>query len=114
MRGGKRLGAGRKRGFKAIQAEKAREFVVKTVAKNLKPLMDAKLDLALGHYKEKLLPDGQTAIVYKESPDGNAIRYLLDQTIGKPRETIEYQGDLGIKIDVNIKRAIDKIYGGGK
>ena len=87
---GNRLG-GRRKAEKTIEAEKAREFVINKVAANLRPLLDAKLDLALGHKVLKKIGDG-TEFVYTESPDGNAIQYLLNQTIGKPKETIEHQG----------------------
>ena len=96
--GGKREGAGRKIGSKAshtLEAEKAREFVVNKVVENLEPLMEAKLDLALGHKKET--PDGK---VYTTSPDGNAIQYLLNQGIGKPTETLKVEEDVTLKIDV--------------
>ena len=89
----------RKKAPHTIAAAKAREFVIKKVNENLEPLLNAKLDLALGHKKLHITPTGEEE-VYTESPDGNAIQYLLNQDIGKPKETVEHQGDITLKIDV--------------
>jgi hypothetical protein len=39
-RGGKRQGAGRKKGFAAIEAEKSREFIAQKVGASLEPIID--------------------------------------------------------------------------
>ena len=87
-KGGLRPNAGRKKANHTIQAEKAREFVIRKVTENLTPLMESQLDAAVGH---KYL-DPREGKVYTKSPDINAGKYLLDQTIGKAKETIEHQG----------------------
>lgn len=91
---GNRLG-GRKKGAAAITADRLREFIVQKVAEHAKPLMDAKLDLALGH-KQLVKTKTGAELVYSVPPDGNAIQYLMNQGAGKPRETV----DLGVKINL--------------
>lgn len=99
--GGYRPGAGKKVGTKAshtVDAIEMRKKVIATVEKNLAPLMEAKLDLALGHYEEKADADG-TVRVYKKAPDGNAIQYLLNQGIGKPKENAGEPMDVRLQVD---------------
>lgn len=91
--GGKREGAGRKKGIAAITADKMRDFVVKEIAKKIPNILEAKFDLALGHKVLRKTPTG-SEFVYLESPDGNALRYLLDQGIGKPKESVEISGQI--------------------
>lgn len=100
--GGYRPGAGKKVGTKAshtVDAIEMRKKVIATVEKNLTPLMEAKLDLALGNYEAFQNDDGEVVRAYKKAPDGNAIQYLLNQGIGKPRETIEVQSEVTLKVD---------------
>lgn len=97
-KGGKRPGAGRKKGFKAIAAEKAREFVVKTVSENLEPILTAQMEAAKGLYYEKKTEDGEI-LVFQEKPDINAGKYLIDQTIGKATESLEVGGPDGSPIE---------------
>ena len=93
--GGARPGAGRKKGTNAIEAEKLREFLIEKVREKANELAAAKMDLALGHRFQD--SEGH---VYTKSPDGAAIQYLLNQAIGKPKETVEHQGDVLLKLDV--------------
>jgi hypothetical protein len=92
QQGGKRQGAGRKKAAHTIETEAMRAFVVETVQKNLKPLLAAKLDLALG----VKVQDNDGELFYTRAPDGNAIQYLLNQSIGKPKESINHTGHLTI------------------
>ncbi len=85
---------------KRIEASKLREFITKKVAEKGQELLDAKLDLALGHKKAHTDIHGNITSVYLESPDPNSIRYLLDQTIGKATESLKIEGDIVLKIDV--------------
>ena len=41
MRGGYRLGAGRKKGFAALEAEKAREYIAMRVTESLEPIVSS-------------------------------------------------------------------------
>jgi len=69
-----------------------RAFIVKKVAEHLTPLLEAQLDLALG----VRVQDYDGGKVYNRVPDGNAIQYLLNQSIGKPKESVEHSGKLTI------------------
>lgn len=74
MRGGKRLCADRKRGFAAIEAEKARQLIVK------------KLETQLGPIVEK-------AIKQAKAGDKHAREWLVERAYGK---TLQVQGRLSI------------------
>ena len=110
QRGGKREGAWRKRGFAAIQADKARDYVVQRVADELEPIMTAQIESAKGLFYEKKEADGVIK-VYQDKPDINAGKYLIDQTIGKAKETVEMGGKDGKPIEVSITETLNKIYG---
>jgi hypothetical protein len=86
--GGKRPGAGRKKAAHTIETEAMRAFIVNKVRENLEPLLSAKLDLALGVLIDESHGQGEPR-VYREAPDGNAIQYLLNQSIGKPTEHVD-------------------------
>ena len=105
--------AGRKKGYKAIQAEKAREYLVKRVAAELDPILTAQIESAKGLYYEKLTPEGEIK-VYKDKPDINAGKYLTDQTVGKAKETVEMSGKDGGAIPVDLSLIIKKVYGSDK
>ena len=80
-KGGARPGAGRKKGYKAIAAEKAREYLVRRIAEELEPITDVILASA-------------------KAGDTKSLEYLINQLIGKPKETLEVQEDVVLKIDV--------------
>lgn len=87
-RGGRREGSGRKRGLASIEAEKARDFLVAKVAKELTPILEAQIEAAKGLYYEEVFKDG-TKIIWRKEPDINASKYLLDQTIGRAKESVD-------------------------
>lgn len=87
--GGKREGAGRKKASHTILAEEMRKKLVEEVNKKLPELLEAKFDLALGHQVLEIDKEGEER-VYTKSPDGNTLRYLLDQVIGKAKENVEF------------------------
>lgn len=79
QRGGKREGAGRKKGFAALQAEEARRILADMVMKEIVPI-------------------GVALIAKAKKGDVFAIRELFDRAFGKPlvtidRETVVYRGD---------------------
>lgn len=98
-RGGIRKGAGRKKATHTIAAEKAREYVINRVAAELEPIMTAQIQSAKGLYYEGEV-EGEKVIIYKQKPDINAGKNLLDQTIGKAKETVAHEGEVSLKIDV--------------
>lgn len=94
-KGGKRPGAGRKKGSKlakTLEKEQALDFMRKEILKKFTPLLDAKLDLALGHYEMKKDEEGEVR-VYKKAPNGSAIEYLFAMVVGKPKEEVENKID---------------------
>lgn len=89
---------GRPKGTNAIRAEKLREFIIEKVRQDAPLLYEAKRALALGHKKEITNDDG-VSVVYTQSPDAGSIRYLLDQGIGRAKETVEVESDVVLKVD---------------
>ena len=80
-KGGYRPGAGRKKGFKAIEAEKAREYIASRVSKELEPIIDKAIEQA-------------------KAGDQTARRDLFDRAYGRPRETVEVQSEMILKLDI--------------
>ena len=71
-----------------------RQILEKRVQEELEPLIEAKFDLAKGHFMYITKHDPKTGKeivekVYKRSPDSKSLEYLLDQVIGKPTSPIE-------------------------
>lgn len=91
--GGKRKGAGRKKGMASVTAEAARAYMVKEIAKRMPALMKSHFALALGHYEERVVA-GKRAIVYTVPPEQKAVQYLTDQAAGKAKESIEHSGSI--------------------
>lgn len=104
-RGGKRQGAGRKKGPQTLEKEAMREMVRERVATKLLPLVDAQISNALGiHYlvvrdkasgkflrvgkgrAEKLNPDEEQIEIWEKDPAVQAFTDLLNRTIDKPKE----------------------------
>lgn len=97
-KGGKRPGAGRKPGVKAshtIASENARAYAIQRITKELDPILTAQIEAAKGMYVET-----DKKIVYQKSPDLKAGEFLLNQNIGRPKETMEVQGEMRLKLDV--------------
>ena len=83
--GGKRPGAGRKKGQKAAhttQAQKAREELIRAYIENIKPINEALIKKA------------------KEG-DIQAIRELHDRVYGKPMQAMELSGKDGGPIEIS-------------
>lgn len=144
--GGKREGAGRKKGQVAahtLEAQEVRKALVERVRKDLQPLLNAKLSLALGHdvmiarkwestntakggYARhrtgawEVIKDPDTIVellngpgngdyyyqIVTEKPDNTAQNYLLDQVIGKAKESLEIDNPKEIE---EVKKLNDKI-----
>lgn len=80
MLGGARPGAGRKKGYKAIAAEKANAYIAKRVSDELAPIIDVAIDQA-------------------KKGDITARKDLLDRAYGKPKETLDLGGEVNLKLD---------------
>ena len=70
QRGGKREGAGRKKGFPALQHEKAREFLAIKLAIEFEPIVDKAIEQA-------------------KNGDTEARRGLTDRAWGKAKESMD-------------------------
>jgi hypothetical protein len=90
---------GRPKARHTLQAEQARAYVISRVVNDLLPIMDAQIDAAKGLWYEEITKEGKRRI-YKAKPDIFAGKNLLDQVIGKAKETVEVQGDIILKLDV--------------
>ena len=97
--GGRREGAGRKKGSKTLLAEKMREKLVERVNKEFTPIINGQIEKAKGIYYEKITSEGDIKI-YKKEPDNKAAEYLLNQSIGRPKETMELSGKDGEPIAI--------------
>lgn len=89
--GGKRPGAGRKKGTKAshtIQAEQARAYLINRIATELEPIVTGQIEMAKGiNYVGKI--GKKKAVIYTKLPDSYTAKYLLDQAAGRAKETLE-------------------------
>ena len=89
MKGGYRAGAGRKRGFSALEAEKAREYIVQEVSASLEPIVSS---------------------LIKQAKNGsiNAAKELLDRAYGRIPQTREIMEELSQEpISIVVIRAMD-------
>lgn len=134
---------GRPKANHTLLAQEMRKKVIEYVEKELMPILEAKMELALGHSvivarkweKDKkgrrhrtgpfevvkdeatisqLISDGRHGVDYykivTEKPDNQAQNYLLDQAIGRAKETMAVEGPT-FQIDKAIMLQLDKIYG---
>jgi len=95
---GHKLGKGRPKAAHTIDREKARELLVRTVVKNLRPILKSQVESAKGLWYEKITPTGSIC-VYKERPNTESAKYLIDQTIGKAKESIQIESII-LQLDV--------------
>ena len=88
--GGKRPGAGRKKGKKGLEQIQALKLMREMISVEFRPLMEAALDAAKGLY----IYDNRTFLykgdkykgmrkVYKKAPDAKLLTEMLDRFIGK-------------------------------
>ena len=94
-KGGRRPGAGRKpNAVRRLIHATPIQLAEAKIAEKLPWLVDKLMELAEGVSLEKLTRDGTTALVYQQSPDRQAIEYLIDRVLGKPIDRTE-QGNPG-------------------
>lgn len=104
--GGARPNSGPERGTKhkkTIEIEMARQIIKERVFANLEPIIEAQIDLAKGHLVEEYIGEGKR--IYSKSPDKGAAELLLNQTIGKPKESIDVTGGMTIEL-TNLKKQL--------
>lgn len=87
-RGGRRAGAGRKKGLASIKAEEARKYLVDRVAGELEEILAGQIALAKGLFYEEVDGDGVKRI-YRKLPDPRSAAYLINQAFGRPKENID-------------------------
>ncbi len=87
-RGGIRVGAGRKKGLATIKAEEARNYAVQRIAEELEPILSGQIEMAKGAYYQTEDEEGRK-IVYRQLPDPRVASFLLNQIMGKAKETAE-------------------------
>ena len=115
MRGGKRQGAGRKKGSRDPQTlakEEAREHARRHITKRLIPLLDAAIDHALGirHFFKRdetgqwerltdadqiaeALNKGEGFWIYTKDPSVQAFSDLMNRALDKPAEQVKLTGE---------------------
>lgn len=109
-RGGKRDGSGRKKGLASIKAEEARKYLVQRVADELESILVGQFELAKGIYHEVKNGEDVTR-VYQRLPDFKVAEYLINQVIGRPRESTELKIEEKHEIDHATKARINRILG---
>ena len=99
MKGGYRPGAGRKKGFSALEAEKAREFIAQEVSASLGPIIS-------------------NLIVQAKRGNIQAAKELFDRAWGKSQTQIALSDDrltptpiMSLEFTETLKRSLARIYG---
>jgi hypothetical protein len=119
--GGSRPGSGRKSGSKwqsSLEKQAAAQLYREEVLARMAPLVKAQIDAASGQYAkvavaeltdagiklrrvtteaelDALITAGKGARVFLTDPDMSISKYLTDQVIGKPTESVELTGPKG-------------------
>lgn len=65
-------------------------------------IIQALLDLAHGIWREEIKTDAKgltTTRIYQEKPDKEVAQYLMNQIIGKPKETVSVTGRVNFIMD---------------
>lgn len=101
---------GRPKGTNAILAEKMRAELTKRVNEEFTPIINAQIDEAKGLWYEEITKDGQKRI-YQKEPNSKSAEYLLNQSIGRPQESIQLSGPEGQPINIRIVNTMKKVYG---
>lgn len=86
MKGGKRQGAGRKKGYRSPRGYlvgEARQYLINQILEHWEPLINTKIRYALGEYYTEEYKEGKR-FVYKALPDSKSINDLLIFVTGSP------------------------------
>jgi hypothetical protein len=95
-RGGARPGAGRKKKFVSQLDPAARDQALARIQQLTPELIEKMMELARGVAVRDENIGGK---VYTRPPDRAAIQFLLDHSIGKPKEVSEVQQTTTVKVD---------------
>jgi len=72
-----------------------RDYIVENIAVKRGKLIEAQLDVAIGY---KYIDEKGTHI-YTKPPDPRVGEYLLNQLIGKPKESIDIKEEIRLNVD---------------
>ena len=95
-----KLYGGRPKARHTIEAAKAREYLINSIAKDLEPILEAQKESAKGIWLEEKDKDGKRIRVYQKHPALSTGEYLLNQLVGRPKESLEVSGGLDLKLNV--------------
>jgi hypothetical protein len=87
---------GRPVATKTLLTQMMRERIAQKIAEKLDPIIDAQISAAIGNLVLTRTDFKGRKSVSELAPDTNAARLLFEHSIGKPKETIQYQGAIGI------------------
>ena len=73
-----------------------REHIIRKIAKHKDAILQAQIESAKGLW----FFDDKKNMVYTKKPDTSIGEYLLNQLIGKPKESMELSGEVQLKIDL--------------
>jgi len=73
-----------------------RDYAVNKIALRRQQLIDSQLDVAIGY--SYVTEDGTK--IYTKAPNASTGEYLLNQLIGKPKESIEVKEVIRLSVDI--------------
>ena len=82
---------GRPVASKTLITQKIRERIVEKLYERIDPLIDAQLNSAIGVILKKTDNKGLHHYL-EEAPSTSAARFLVEQVLGRPKESIEHSG----------------------
>jgi hypothetical protein len=89
---------GRPKSGHTLATEAMRRFLIEKVNEEFGPIIQAQIDLAKGLHVIEQGKDGEVRR-YQREPSESAAKQLVDQAIGRAKESIEVSGDLFEKLD---------------
>ena len=98
--GGRRLGAGRKKGQSTIASERLRAKLIAAVEKEFPDIKTALFDSAKGHYILRRIGNNPKERVYRKSPTPEAMRIVIEQTMGRPMQPVDMQHSGAISVTI--------------
>ena len=96
---GNSLSPGRPKSIATIAGERMRNALAVMVEKEFKPIVLGQIDAAKGIVVEEevTLKDGtKVPRYYKRAPDGQAVKLLIEHSIGRPKEQIDLKANVSI------------------
>lgn len=83
--------------------EEMRQKLMEATEKDWNELMEAMMNLAKGVYVQDIKTDDAGSPidvkVYRQKPDKDVAKYLMDQVIGKPKESMNVEGKINLIVD---------------